>query len=132
MKKKKVSLLDRAKGDLSLVKKVLPLAVDDVEIDICAYLCQQCIEKAVKFLIELEGKEYTARHDMDMIIEDLSDNEVIELVEAVMPRVDSWISATRYGRSIMSSRKQVEEVLAVCEKIISIAESKLPPMEENI
>ena len=130
MKKRKVSLLERAKSDLRSVKVLLPIANDDADIDICAYHCQQCIEKAVKFLIELEGKEYSARHDMDMVIEDLTDENAVDLVKTVMPRIDLWISSTRYGSSIMANKKQVEEALIVCEQLIKIAESKIPNVDD--
>ena len=130
MKKRKVSLLERAMSDLRAVKTLLPAASDDVDIDVCAYHCQQCIEKTVKFLIELEGKEYSARHDMDVVLEDLSDENAVRLVQSVMTRVDLWISSTRYGSSIMSNKKQVEEVLRVCEQLIKIAESKIPNTED--
>jgi len=54
--KKKVSLLDRAKADLTTAEFMLKNTQDDLFVDIAAYHAQQCIEKAVKFLIGLEGK----------------------------------------------------------------------------
>ena len=48
MKKRKVSLLDRAISDLRAVKILLPNVNDDVDIDVCAYHCQQCIEKTLR------------------------------------------------------------------------------------
>jgi len=130
MKKRKVNLLDRAKSDLRSVKILLPVADDAADIDVCAYHCQQCIEKTVKFLIELEGKEYSARHDMDAVIEDLADENAAELVKSVIPRIDLWISSTRYGSSIMATKRQVEEVLPVCEQLVHIAESRIPEMDD--
>jgi len=128
MKKRKVNLLERAMSDLRAAKILLPISSDDVDIDVCAYHCQQCIEKTIKFLIELEGKEYSARHDMDVIIEDLSDETAVALVKSVMSRVDLWISSTRYGSSIMSNKRQVEQVIEVCDQLIQIAKSKIPNM----
>jgi HEPN domain-containing protein len=126
MKKRSVSLLDRAKGDLRTVKALLPVVTEEVDIDICAYHCQQCAEKAVKFIIGLEGKEYTRRHEMDMIIEDLDDPEALALAKSIMTRIDRWISSTRYKSTIASNRYQVEAVLAVCEKLVRLAEKRIP------
>ena len=126
MKKRSVSLLDRAKGDLRTVKALLPMVTEDVDIDICAYHCQQCAEKAVKFIIGLEGKDYTRRHEMDMIIEDLDDPEALELAKSIMTRIDRWISSTRYKSTIASNRYQVESVLAVCEKLVALADKRIP------
>ena len=52
MPNKRVNLLDRAKADLLTAKTMINSSTgDDVIIDVCAYHCQQCIEKIVKFLI---------------------------------------------------------------------------------
>ena len=53
MPKHKITLLERAEGDLETVRRLLPSSDDDVMIDICAYHCQQCVEKIAKFLILL-------------------------------------------------------------------------------
>jgi len=88
--KKKVTLLDRAKADLFAAKQMLKTASDDVFVDIAAYHAQQCIEKSVKFLIELEGKTYIADHRLSVIMNDLSDEEVKTLVDEIEISIDSW------------------------------------------
>ena len=128
MKKRKISLLDRAAADLELVEKLLPGTSDDLMIDICAYHCQQCIEKVVKFAIELEGKEYSGRHDLYIVLDDLVDTELSSLVKPVISYVDGWISATRYGAGIRSSKSQVELVMGVCKDAVNHVKRKLPPV----
>jgi HEPN domain-containing protein len=126
MKKKKVSLFDRASAELEVVEKLLPTVTDEMMIDNCTYHCQQCIEKLVKFSIELEGKEYTKRHELIDVIDDLEDIELNELIAPITSYVDGWISSVRYGSGIASSRKQVEIVIDVCRKAIEVVRKKIP------
>jgi len=124
--KKKVTLLDRAKADLTTAEFMLKSTNDDVFVDIAAYHAQQCIEKAIKFLIGLEGKAYVADHRLSVILEDLSDEEVKKLVDDIEISIDSWATTARYKSSIAASMKEVTEILDVCERLIKIVESRIP------
>ena len=124
--RKKVTLLDRAKADLIAAKYMLENVDDDVLIDIAAYHAQQCIEKAVKFLIGLEGKTYIADHRLSVITEDLSDEEVKNLVDEIGISIDSWATTARYKSTIAASTKEVEHIIGVCEKLVEIVESRMP------
>jgi len=125
--KRKVTLLDRAKADLRVAQRNYRMATEETDVDICAYHCQQCIEKAIKYAANISGQEYNKRHDLYLIIEDLDLPDMTPLIEPYVGTLDTWISATRYGESIRSSRKMVEEIIQVCERIIALAESKTPP-----
>jgi len=60
-------------------------------------------------------------------LEDLKDNEVKNYVELISSKIDSWATTIRYHHSILSNKKVVLEVIEVCEKLITIAESRIPP-----
>jgi len=124
--KKKISLLDRAKADLITAETMLKNTNDDVFIDIAAYHAQQCIEKAVKYLIGLEGKTYVADHRLSVILEDLSDEEVNEIVDKIEISIDSWATTARYKSTIAASAKEVTAILGVCKKMIEVVESRIP------
>ena len=124
--KKKVSLLDRAKADLITAETMLKNTNDDLFVDIAAYHAQQCIEKAVKFLIGLEDKTYVADHRLSVIIKDLSDKEVRGIVDEIGISIDSWATTARYKSTIAASAKEVTAILDVCEKLIGIVESRIP------
>ena len=124
--RKKVTLLDRAEADLVTARQMLKNTADDVFIDIAAYHAQQCIEKAVKFLIGLEGKTYIADHRLAVIIEDLSDEEVKGLVDEIGVSIDSWATTARYKSSIAASVKEVTAILDVCVKLLETVESRIP------
>jgi HEPN domain-containing protein len=131
MPRKSISLLDRAEGDLKAAKQLIKMDKDDVVVDICAYHCQQCVEKTVKFLILLEGKEYVVDHRSDEYLEDLDDPEVKAIVESIAYRIDAWATTIRYHHSAVSNKKAVEEIIAVCERLVSIAKAHLPKESET-
>ena len=124
--KKKVTLLDRAKADLITATTMLKNTNDDVFVDIAAYHAQQCIEKAVKFLIGLEGKTYIADHRLSVIIEDLSDEEVKGIVDDIGISIDSWATTARYKSTIAASAKEVTAILDICVKLLEIVKSRIP------
>ena len=127
MPSKKVTLLDRAKADLTTAKTMLSVAInDDVVMDVCANHCQQCVEKVTKFLILLQGDDYANDHRSDIYLEDLKDDEVTALVKHVASKIDYWATTIRYHHTILSNENMVKDVIETCEKLIGIAESRLP------
>ena len=126
MPRRKITLLERAEGDLETVRRLLPSSDDEVMIDICAYHCQQCAEKVAKFLILLEGKEYANDHRSDQYLQDLDDNEAKEMITTISHKIDSWATSIRYSRTPLSNKTAVTEVLAVCEQLVKLANIRVP------
>jgi HEPN domain-containing protein len=131
MPKRKITLLERAEGDLETVKQLLPISSDEVMIDICAYHCQQCVEKIAKFLILLEGKSYAADHRSNQYLQDLDDAEAKTLIDSVSYKIDNWATTIRYSRSPVSNKIAVTEVLSVCEQLLELAKTRVPITVED-
>jgi HEPN domain-containing protein len=104
---------------------------DDVVIDVCAYHCQQCVEKVIKFLILRQGDEYANDHRSDIYLEDLKDEAAIDLTRQISSKIDSWATTIRYHHTILSNKKMVDEVILTCEKLISRAEKIIPPVKSE-
>jgi len=124
--RRKVTLLDRAKADLATAELMLNSTNDDVFVDIAAYHTQQCIEKAIKFLIGVEGNTFAADHRLSNITEDLQDEEVKRIVDSIEISIDSWATTARYKSTIAASAKEVTAILDVCRKVVGIVESRVP------
>jgi HEPN domain-containing protein len=131
MPKRKITLLERAEGDLEAVKRLLPISSDEVMIDICAYHCQQCAEKVAKFLILLEGKNYAVDHRSNQYLQDLDDTEAKALIDSISYKIDNWATTIRYSRTPVSNKKAVTEVLSVCEQLLELAKNRVPLMVED-
>jgi len=124
---KKITLLDRAKADLFAAKSLLSAASgDDAVMDVCAYHCQQCVEKTAKFMILLQGDSYANDHRSDIYLEDLRNGDAVALIRTVSSKIDSWATTIRYHHAILSNKKMVAEVIGTCEKLISVAERSTP------
>jgi len=129
MPAKRITLLDRAKADLLTAKTMLTIAAnDDVVMDVCAYHCQQCVEKVVKFLIMLQGESYAPDHRSFIYLEELNEGRVKELVKEVSAKIDAWATTIRYHHAILSNKKAVEEVIVTCDNLISLAETAIPSL----
>ena len=127
MKKRQVTLLDRARADLGTAKVMLEqLESDEVYIDIVAHHCQQCAEKAVKYLILLQGDMYANDHRSEEYLAELRHEKAKELVEQIAHRIDAWATAIRCGKTILASRNAVEEVIPVCEELLEVAKQAAP------
>jgi HEPN domain-containing protein len=126
MPRKRVTLLDRAKADLAIAKLALESGGDDVIVDVAAYHCQQCVEKTVKFLIQLQGDTFAPSHETDSYLEDLKNEAIKEKVRRIAFTIDGWSNQIRYHHSIISSKRAVTEVLDICRELIAAAEAGCP------
>ena len=102
------------------------LESDDVYIDIAAYHCQQCAEKIAKYLILLQGDTYANDHRSEEYLSELKHEKAKALIEQIANRIDAWATTIRYGKTILSTKKSVEEVILVCEELLVIAEQEAP------
>ena len=131
MPKNRVTLLERAKADLGTAKIILEhLDSDDVYIDVAAHHCQQCAEKVAKFLILLQGDVYANDHRSEEYLPDLKHEEAKELIEQISFKIDRWATAIRYAHTLLASKKAVDEVIPVCERLVEIVENAIPPQVE--
>ena len=126
-KSRKLTLLDRAKLDLGTAKVMWnQVAADEAYIDICAYHCQQCVEKVAKHIITLQGDSYTPDHRIEYYLPDLKDCEIKRLIGSIEVDIDRWATQARYKNSILASKREVNTIIELCEKLIKLAEEELP------
>jgi HEPN domain-containing protein len=123
----KVTLLDRAKWDLRAAEVMLDnTGGEDGIIDIAAYHCQQCVEKTVKYLIQLQGDVVAPGHETYIYLADLEDEAVLNKVNLIASKIDAWGNQIRYGKTLLSNRNAVTEVITVCKELIEIANERKP------
>jgi HEPN domain-containing protein len=130
MARKRVSLLDRARADFKIAEIALESGGDDVVIDVAAYHCQQCVEKTIKFLIQLQGDSFAPSHQTDSYLEDLKNETIKDKVRRIAFTIDSWGNQIQYHHSIISSKRAVAEVLEICRELVATAEASCPEILE--
>ena len=127
MKRRQVTLLDRARADLGTAKVMVEkLESDEIYVDIVAHHCQQCAEKVAKYLILLQGDAYANDHRSEEYLPELKHEKSKALIEQIAHRIDSWATTIRYAKTVLASRSAVEEVIPVCEELIALAEQAVP------
>ena len=126
-KAKKVTLLDRARADLKIAKIIMAqVASDELLINACAYHCQQCVEKIVKYMITMQGDVYATDHRMSVYLEDLHEGEIKTLIESINIDIDAWATFARYRNTILASEREVNEIIKLCDEIAILAEKAHP------
>ena len=122
--KRRITHLERAKADLKIVQNNLPLALHEVDVDICAYHCQQCIENVIKHIAISRGQDYDMERGLHLSITDLDLPDVVPLVQPYVDTLDAWISTVQRRERTWSKKKVVEEIKGVCEAIVALADGK--------
>lgn len=116
-----ISLLDRAKFDLTLCKKtLLDFGEDDLAKDAAAYHLAQAVEKTLKFRINSYGQEYPLIHKFGKLIEFLEGlgEDIPEWLIKNSDILDEYVSKTRYSDSFVAAKRKVEELAAFTDDLI--------------
>jgi HEPN domain-containing protein len=121
---KKVTLLDRAKSDLKTAKLILQqVESDEILIDVCAYHCQQCVEKIAKYAINMQGDDYVPDHRVESYIADLHDGEMKQLIESITIDINAWATFIRYRNTILASKREVIQIIEICERLVVLSDN---------
>ena len=131
MPRKEVTLLDRAKADLFAASTLMSMEITDTVVDICAFHCQQCVEKIAKYVILQEGKTYVSDHRSDEYLMDLDNVQIKTLIEEISGKIDTWATSIRYSKTLMANRNSVNSILDTCKKLVEIAEELNPEEAPN-
>ncbi|MGL4737237.1 MAG: HEPN domain-containing protein [Cellulosilyticaceae bacterium] len=81
--------------------------------DVC-YLCQQAVEKMLKYLLEQQGIAYPRTHDIEVLCE-LCENNHIQIPETINDRalqISKWATEPRYGANFVASKRALDQVMA--------------------
>ena len=89
---------------------------------------QQCVEKVAKYLIVLQGDSYVTDHRAEKYLEDLKESEIKTLIQSIEVDIDRWATTIRYRNTVLASKKEVDEVIMLCERLIALAEKQCPAL----
>ena len=117
----KITLLDRAKADLMVVKMIL----DDIDscetmVDIAAYHTQQTVEKCLKFMLNQAGRPHPRTHDIYALAQQL-ERYKFTVPEWVLQNADvlnEFDTRTRYGTRLVASRPKIEALYELTDTLI--------------
>lgn len=127
-------LLARAKVKLENAERnYLKIGIDDAYMDDCCYNLQQSIEMTLKWLVEINGKDYVENHDLRAQINKLKKLNVTipgeDRISELASEILSWEKNSRYNDNFSALVPTVTEVLDITKKLIEFAESKVCTVE---
>lgn len=121
-------LLRRAKTKLSGAHhSYCHIAEDDAFADDCCYNLQQCIEFALKYIVEMSGKRYVENHDIRAQLNILNKTGVTIPKEKELrlyaATLNSWEAESRYNDNFVCLKDDIQDVFEIAEALIEFADS---------
>jgi HEPN domain-containing protein len=129
-------LLDVAKKDLAVVDRLIEVIDSTGDKDLYSgnvcYHIQQCIEKCLKYLIQVHGKQFSYTHNIvellnstkDVLGSDGIDAELLKFFkETLENRANTysfWESTSRYTEGFRETVDNLKEGQRVCHELYSI------------
>lgn len=119
------TLLDIAVHDLMAAKIIYNHKSDDeILLNQIGYFLQQSVELALKHHLEMQAIEYPRTHDIEDLLSLLPDQEDFEYVDNLSGKITSLESKTRYIKNFKVSKKTIDKVMKVAEKLIHDIQEK--------
>ena len=115
---RKVTLLERAKGDLivarDIVSKNMP---DEVQLDIAAYHTQQGTEKMLKFYMSENNIVYSKTHETLKLLDQLDTAGVSypDWIYNDNAVITAYATESRYGENLVATKRKLLELLCLAE-----------------
>lgn len=115
-------MLDTAKYHWSKV------SYDDIYLNNTCFDLQQCIEFALKYILEMSGISYPRTHDIGKLIELLrTRSAVIAKIYAHHSEYTRWEVSARYSQNFVAIRGDILECFALSEELIKNADTLVKP-----
>jgi len=120
--------------DLLVCKKTLENWSDELEFDIAAYHLQQALEKTLKHQITLLGEDFNWTHEIKHLWSQL-DNVGYTPPEWIWQNhqlLTDFATKTRYGESMVATKREVEEFIVLLDEYIQQIEKPETYEEDSV
>ena len=117
----KVTLLQRAEGDLKISKHIVKFELsDEVQLDIAAYHVQQAVEKTLKFMLAEHGVAHRKTHSILVLLDQL-DRAKIPYPDWLYHNAETltgYSEETRYGDNLVATKRKLVELVGLAQTMI--------------
>ena len=118
--------LVKALHDWSAARKVL--TPDARELDVAGFHCQQAVEKLLKAWLLARGVEFEKTHDLRQLLRQcVALDAEFQVFRADVPPLTMYAIAFRYPGPAEPQRADVEQALALVERVWTFVTLRLPP-----
>ena len=112
-----MTFLDLIKADLKCVRLFVD-GVDEADLNIAAYHCQQAVEKICSYISQKHGLPSLRTHKIEKWVEFLQEKDIYvpELIVTKAETLSDWQSYSRYNINFIVSKKEVRNVAEIAEQ----------------
>lgn len=124
------TLLDKAIQNLNCAKILYSseLTLDEAYLNYVGYHLQQAVELSIKYMLEMNGIEYSKTHDIEQLIQLAKINDVklyvTDYIDDKAEMFSSWEAKTRYIMNYKLEKRKVSTAIIETEKYIDILLNK--------
>ena len=105
------------------------IGTDDAFLDDCCYNLQQCIEFALKYIVEMNGENYVENHDVRSQLNKLKTMDVelpfFSSIRRLASTLNDWEVESRYNddftaliEDVEDARRLAREMLQYCDSLV--------------
>ncbi len=105
------------------------IRTDDAFLDDCCYNLQQCIEFALKYIVEMNGENYVENHDVRSQLNKLKTMDVelpfFSSIRRLASTLNDWEAESRYNddftaliEDVEDARRLAREMLQYCDSLV--------------
>lgn len=112
-------LWEKANNDFKVVKLIIN-SKDRALKGICCYHIQQCIEKCLKYVLDMKGIKYKYKHDLTPLVNTCL-NLGVRIPETIQDNIDTltdWESSSRYDANFDAIDSDIEELIIGAEELL--------------
>ena len=120
------TLLDKAVQNLNCAKILYnsELLEDEAYLNYVGYHLQQAVELSIKYILEMNGIEYSKTHDIEQLIQLASESNVdLYISDYIYDKAEmfsSWEAKTRYIMNYKLEKRKVSNAIIEVEKYIKV------------
>ena len=105
------------------------IGTDDAFLDDCCYNLLQCIEFALKYIVEMNGENYVENHDVRSQLNKLKTMDVelpfFSSIRRLASTLNDWEAESRYNddftaliEDVEDARRLAREMLQYCDSLV--------------
>jgi len=115
-----MTYVDLIKADLKCVRLFVE-GVDEADLNIAAYHCQQAVEKICGYISQKLGVSEPRTHKIEKWVEFLQscNVEVPVVIDQLAEQLSSWQSQSRYNINFTVTKKEIKSIAEATEKWLS-------------
>ena len=99
------------------------IGTDDAYLDDVCYSLQQCIELCLKYIVEMNGKEYIENHDVRAQLNTLKELQLAVPMEqelrSIATTLNSWEAESRYNDDFTAVIDDVDQAKQIAITLIN-------------